>query len=98
MVEHQLISATYQQEVKGFLKTISPYFPKGSIPKDDVPEPQTPTSATTPPTSPLSFLLPNKLEFGNSETSTPPRSLLFLFILVKEGSQKYSVMKIIMIP
>jgi hypothetical protein len=47
---------------------------------------------------PLSFLPRNELEFRDLETSTPLMSLLFLFILVKEGLQLYSMMKIIMIP
>src|SRR5882762_11417044 len=45
---------------------------------------------------PPSFLPRDKLGSRDLETSTPLMSLLFLFILVKEGLQLYSMMKIIM--
>ena len=35
----QILSVAYQHEVEGFLKVISPCFPKDSIPEDDVLEP-----------------------------------------------------------
>src|SRR5258705_9940573 len=47
---------------------------------------------------PPSFLPRNELESRDLETSTPLMSLLFLFILVKEGLQLYSMRKMIMIP
>jgi len=37
--DFEIISATYRHKVEGFLKVISLYFPKNSIPEDTVPEP-----------------------------------------------------------
>jgi hypothetical protein len=42
----EIISSTYRYKVEGFLKTVSPYFHKSSIPEDDVPEPRTPHQGT----------------------------------------------------
>jgi len=50
--DFEIISAAYRHKGEGFLKVISPYFHKGSIPEDNVPEPQTHTSATAPLTFP----------------------------------------------
>src|SRR6267154_1111031 len=47
---------------------------------------------------PPSFLPRNELGSRDLKTLMPLMSLLFLFILVKEGLQLYSMMKIIVIP
>jgi hypothetical protein len=60
-------------KVEGFFKVISSYFPKSSIPDDNVPEAQTPTGATAPPT----FLPRNKLGSRDLETLTPQMALPF---------------------
>ena len=44
--DFEVLCTSYQHEVEGFLKTVSPYFPKGPKSDDDFPEPHTPSSFT----------------------------------------------------
>src|SRR6266853_3792528 len=77
--DFEIISAAYQHEVEGFLKVVSPYFPKGSTPEDNVPEPRTPIGATAPPTSATELPAPKRTRvqrFGNIDaTDVPPISV-----------------------
>src|SRR6266853_5450742 len=77
--DFEIISAAYRHEVKGFLKVVSPYYPTGSTPEDNVPEPRTPIGATAPPTSATELLAPKKTRiqrFGNIDaTDVPPISV-----------------------
>ena len=44
--DFKILCASYRHEVEGFLKTVSPYFPRGPKSDDDFPEPRTPTRVT----------------------------------------------------
>jgi len=77
--DFEIISAAYRHEVEGFLKVVSPYFPKGSTPEDNVPEPRTPIGAPAPPTSATELPAPKRTRvqrFGNIDaTDVPPISV-----------------------
>ena len=47
----EILCATYLHEVEGYLKTVLPYFPRGSKSEDDIPEPHTPSGFTGQNTS-----------------------------------------------
>ena len=49
--DFEILCASYQHEVEGFLKTISPYFPRGPKLDDDFLEPHTPSRVTGQSTS-----------------------------------------------
>ena len=44
--DFKILCASYRHEVEGFLKTVSPYFPRGPKLDDNFPEPCTPTRVT----------------------------------------------------
>jgi hypothetical protein len=75
----EILSVAYQRKVEGFLKLVSPYFPNGSIPEDNVPEPQTSTGATMPPASATRLPAPKRnrdQKFGDiNAVGMPPISV-----------------------
>ena len=70
---------SYQHEVEGFLKTVSPYFPKGPKSNDDFPKPRTLSSIAGQNTSVSKLPAPqhNKVQrFGDEQNDVPPISTI----------------------
>ena len=73
----KILCASYRHEVEGFLKTASPYFPRGPKSDDDFPEPCTPTRITGWNTSVSELPAPRQTKvprFGDEENDIPPIS------------------------
>jgi hypothetical protein len=73
----EILCTSYRHEVEGFLKTISPYFPRGPKLDDDFPEPCTPTRVTGWNTSVSELPAPQRTKvprFGGEESNIPPIS------------------------
>ena len=74
--DFEILCASYRHQVEGFLKTISPYFPRGPKLDDDFPEPCTPTRVIT---SVSELPAPRRIKvprFGDEENDIPPISTI----------------------
>ena len=82
MVEYQRLQnpcASYRHEVEGFLKTVSPYFPRGPKSDDDFPEPRTPTRVTGQSVSVSELPAPRRIKaprFRGEDSDIPPISTI----------------------
>ena len=75
----EILCASYQHEVEGFLKTISPYFSRGLKSDDDFPEPHTPTRVIGQNTSVSELPVPQQVKvprFGGEDSDIPPISTI----------------------
>ena len=75
----EILCASYQHEVEGFLKTISPYFSRGLKSDDDFPEPHTPTRVIGQNTSVSELPVPQQVKvprFGGEDSDIPPISAI----------------------
>ena len=85
--DFKILCASYRHEVEGFLKAISPYFPRGPKLDNDFPELHTPTRVTGTLRFLISLLL-DRLKYLDLETKKMT-SLQFLLLLVREDSLLY---------
>jgi hypothetical protein len=84
----EILCASYQHKVEGFLKMVSPYFPRGSKSEDDILS-RTPHLVLLDKMPQfLSFLLHDELRYKDLEMNKTT-SLLYLLSLVKEDLLLY---------
>jgi hypothetical protein len=77
--DFEILCASYQHEVEGFLKTVSPYFPRGPKSDDDFPKLRTPTRVTGQSASVSELPAPRRVKaprFGGEDSDIPPISTI----------------------
>ena len=75
--DFEILCASYRHKVEGFLKTVSPYFPRGPKSDDDFPELCTPTRVTGQSASVSELPAPRRIKvprFGGEDSDIPPIS------------------------
>ena len=98
--DFEIFCVSYQHEVKGFLKTISPYFPRKPKSDDDFPEPCTPTRVIGWNISVSELPAPGQIKvprFGGEDRDIPPISTITsqgrLGALLKDNTTKNPLTK-----
>ena len=77
--DFKIICASYRHDVEGFLKTISPYFPRGLESDDDFLEPRTPTRVIGRNISVSELPAPQRIKvprFRSEDSDIPPISTI----------------------
>ena len=75
--DFKILCTSYRHKVEGFLKTVSPYFPRGPKLDDDFPEPCIPTRVTGQDASVSELPAPRQSKvprFGDEKSDMPPIS------------------------
>ena len=75
--DFEILCTSYQHEVEGFLKTVSPYFSRGPKSDDDFPELRTLTRVTGRSASVSELPAPRRVKvprFGGKDSDIPPIS------------------------
>ena len=77
--DFEILCASYRHEVEGFLKTVSPYFPRGPKSDDDYLKLRTPTRAPGRSASVSELPAPRRVKaprFGGEDSDIPPISTI----------------------